>query len=139
MSRFKALCIDSKFTMSQELNICESFLPFSSAPASVGMVTLVSLTESTLTVTWQMPAAPNGLITRYNLSATPTFTIGLDSVLGDVVTTSLDVDVPEQELQAVLVNLVPATVYEVTLTAYTSASGASGPAAEIATNESGKN
>lgn len=101
-----------------------------SAPSGVSMVMLLSRSHTSLTVAWQPPVSPNGLITHYNLSA-------FSSQSGSQASASLEITAPEQELQVSLGGLLPATAYLVTLTAFTSAGGNSGPPAEITTLESG--
>ena len=108
------------------------------APSQVGQVTLVVASNTTLTVTWESPSSPNGHITRYEVIATPTSTVGLDSPLGSIASTALNVIEPEMVLLSILSGLVPATTYNVVLVAYTSAGGGSGSAVQLQTLESGK-
>ena len=109
----------------------------SPAPSEVGQVTLVVPSSSTLTITWDAPSSPNGLITHYDVIATPTSTVGLDSPLGSVSSTTLNVVEPEMVLLSILNGLVPATTYDVVLVAYTSAGGGNGTAVQLQTLESG--
>ena len=100
-------------------------------------MTLVAPSSNTLTITWDTPSSPNGLITRYDVIATPTSTVGVDSPLGSVSSTTLNVVEPEVVLLSALSGLVPATTYDVVLVAYTSAGGGSGSAVQLQTLESG--
>ena len=109
----------------------------SPAPSEVGRVTLVVPSPNTLTVTWDTPSSPNGLITHYDVIATPTSTVGLDSPLGSASSTTLSVVEPEMVLLSILNGLVPATTYDVVLVAYTSAGGGNGTAVQLQTLESG--
>ena len=109
----------------------------SPAPSEVGQVTLVVPSSSTLTITWDTPSSPNGLITHYDVIATPASTVGLDSPLGSVSSTTLNVVEPEMILLSILNGLVPATTYDVVLVAYTSAGGGNGTALQLQTLESG--
>ena len=59
-------------TQEREINILFSY----PAPSQVGQVTLVVASSTTLTVTWDSPSSPNGLITGYEVIATPTSTVG---------------------------------------------------------------
>ena len=108
------------------------------APSQVGQVTLVASSSSSLTVTWDRPTVPNGLIIRYDITATPTSTVGLDSPLGTVSSTTLNAEEPEVVLLSILSGLVPATTYAVVITAYTIGGGGSGSAVQLQTDESGK-
>lgn len=100
-------------------------------------MTLVVASSTTLTVTWDTPSSPNGLITRYDIIATPTSTVGVESPLGIIASTTLNVVEPEMVLLSILSGLVPATTYDVVLVAYTSAGGGSGSAVQLQTLESG--
>ena len=108
------------------------------APAGVGMVTPSVQSATTITVTWQRPTLPNGLITGYDITATPLSTTGLDSPQGSVAMATLLVGEPEMVLVVTVSLLEPATTYAVSLTAFTSAGGASGPAVEASTAETGE-
>ena len=99
-------------------------------------MTLVAPSSNTLTITWDTPSSPNGLITHYDVIATPTSTIGVDFPLGSVSSTTLNVVEPEVVLLSALSGLVPATTYDVALVAYTSAGGGSGSAVQLQTLES---
>lgn len=70
--------------------------------------------------------------------ATPAATVGVDSPLGSVVTTALNIRQPETVLLSVLSDLVPATTYSLVLTACTSGGAGSGPAVLLQTEESGE-
>ena len=94
--------------------------------------------SSSLTLTWQQPTARNGLITRYDVTATPVSTAGLRSPLGSVAMVTVEVQEPEMVLMATLTGLEPATTYSISVTAYTTAGGGTGPAIAIATLESGE-
>ena len=89
-------------------------------------------------MSWDTPAIANGLITRYDITATPASTVGLDSPLGSIVNTMMNVREPEAVLLSVLSGLVPATTYSVVLTAYTSGGAGSGQPVLLQTGESGE-
>ena len=94
--------------------------------------------SSTLAVTWDTPTAPNGLITRYDVTATPISTVGLDTPIGNAVSAALSVVEPEMVLLSTLSGLEPATTYSIVLNAYTSGGVGSGSAVLLDTDESGE-
>lgn len=102
------------------------------------MVSLVSRTSTSLTTSWTLPNASNGLITRYEVTFAPVATVGLDEVQGGVVSTSLSVETPEMVLLASVNGLQPATTYSSTLRAHTSGGVGQGPELSLTTLESGK-
>lgn len=104
----------------------------------MGTVTVVTQTESSLTVRWDPPSLPNGLVIQYDIIAIPTSTAGLSSPLGGVAMATVDVVEPAMLLVATLTGLQPATNHTLTLTAYTSAGGERGASVTIATAESGE-
>ena len=108
------------------------------APSGIGAPELLLHSSSSLTLTWQQPTTRNGLITRYDIMATPVSTIGLGSPLGSVAMEMVEVQEPEMVLVATLTGLEPATTYSIFVTAYTTAGGGTGPATAIATLESGE-
>ena len=99
-------------------------------------MTLVAPSSNTLTITWDTPSSPNGLITHYDVIATPTSTVGVNFPLGSVSSTTLNVVEPEVVLLSALSGLVPATTYDVVLVAHTNAGGGSGSAVQLQTLES---
>ena len=101
------------------------------------MVSLVTRTSSTLTVTWDVPATPNGLVTRYSVLFNPVLTTGLANPAGGPVTVPLDMEEPAMVLLGVATGLRPATTYAVTLTAFTSAGSSSGADVQLDTEEAG--
>ena len=64
--------------------------------------------------------------------------MGLDTPLGGVVSTMLNVEQPEMVLLSSLSGLEPATTYSVVLTAYTSEGAGQGPPVLLKTDESGE-
>lgn len=108
------------------------------APSGIGAPELLTRTSSSLTLTWQRPAVPNGLIVSYDVTAMPVSTIGLVSPLGNITMVTVEVQEPEMVLVATLTGLEPATTHSLYLTAYTAASGGTGSAIAIATLESGE-
>lgn len=108
------------------------------APSGIGAPELLTRTSSSLTLTWQRPTVPNGLIVSYDITAMPVSTIGLVSPLGNITMVTVEVQEPEMILMATLTGLEPATTHSLYLTAYTAASGGTGSAVAIATLESGE-
>lgn len=105
----------------------------------MGSVSLHSRSQSSMVLTWERPAVPNGLVSRYEITAEPISTVGLPSPLGNTATAELLIEQPETFLTAALLGLEPATHYNVTLTAYTAGGGGgSGPAVTLSTAESGE-
>ena len=72
-----------------------SFFLLSAGPEGIGIVSVTSRTSSTLSVTWQRPSEPNGLVIQYGVLATPLNTEGLLSPLGSAVTVTLNIEVIE--------------------------------------------
>ncbi len=101
-------------------------------------MSLLVSTQSSFTVSWRRPAASNGLITRYDVTAEPLATIGLRSPLGGPATTTLEIQDPEVALLSTLTGLEPATTYSITLWAYTLAGRGGGTPVQLMTNESGE-
>ena len=92
-----------------------------------------------MVLTWERPTAPNGLISHYRITAEPVGTAGLPAPLGSTATAELLIEQPETFLSVTLLGLEPATLYNITLTAYTAGrDGGSGPVVTLSTAESGE-
>ena len=108
------------------------------APAGVGVVTTVSRTSSSLTLSWDTPTQPNGLVTAYAVTLTPLTTFGLSVATGNATAVPLEVRIPEMVLLVVARGLAPATTYSAVLNASTSGGTGTGPTVQLATEESGE-
>lgn len=115
----------------------QCLFPTYAAPSGVGVVSLAARTSSSLTTSWNMPSAPNGLVTRYEVIFNPVRTVGLTMPTGNSMTVSLDVMEPEMVLLTIANGLQPATTYDVVLTAFTSGGMGSGPITQLTTEEAG--
>ena len=102
------------------------------------MASLVSLTSSSLSVSWDAPLSPNGLITDYEVTFEPVRTAGLELPSATRVSSFLSVDAPQTVLFVTRSELQPATTYSTAITAITGGGASSGQAIELTTSESGK-
>lgn len=117
-------------------------------------------TKDSISLTWQRPTLPNGLIMQYSVNAVPANTVGLTTPISSPVSGELNINVclnthsvmfdclkcysvvfkePEMPLNITITGLQPATNYSITLTAATSAGSATGPPTHTLTGEDGMN
>jgi len=104
-------------------------------PAGVSAAVSIAQGSNFITVSWSVPAYPNGILTGYTITAIPVRpTWGFTSDLQ--YNNSVSVNISEsQQLQAMLTSLQPSTVYSVTVTAYTVIGGRTGSSIEITTSQ----
>ena len=62
-------------------------------PKEVGVVTVASITSSSLVVNWLQQQTANGIITHYEIIATPISTVGLDSPIEAIQSSLLYIEV----------------------------------------------
>lgn len=104
-------------------------------PAGVTAAVSIAQGSNFITVSWSVPAYPNGILTGYTITAIPVRpTWGFTSDLQH--NNSVSVNTSEsKQLQVMLTSLQPSTVYFVTVTAYTVAGGRTGSSIEITTSQ----
>jgi len=99
-----------------------------------GVATAEAITQGSnfITVSWSVPAYPNGIITGYTVTAIPVRpTWGF---MSDLLHNG-SVSVNTTQIQATLSSLQVSTIYSITITAYTDAGGSTGTSVEIATSQ----
>ena len=105
---------------------------FHIAPTGISAVQAVTQLSDSITVTWNVPTYPNGIITGYTITAVP-----VRPTWGDTndLLHNMSVSVNTSELSAMFSSLQLSTLYSFTVTAYTSAGSNTGPESEIYTSE----
>lgn len=63
------------------------------APSGVGQVTVTDSTSTSISLSWEIPSKPNGVIVRYLVTGTPVSTVGLLTVPTTTVTQELLINV----------------------------------------------
>ena len=62
-------------------------------PSEVGQVLVTGSTSTSISVSWQPPSQPNGIIVRYTVAGTPVSTVGLATPSATTVTQDLLINV----------------------------------------------
>ena len=94
--------------------------------------------SSTLSVAWERPSEPNGLLTRYDITASPVSQSDKRKKRNNPSIVTIDIITPNQTLESVITGLHPATNYSLALTAFTDYGSYTGPVAYGLTLEDGK-
>ena len=108
-----------------------SFIPLV-VPTGISAIQVITQLSDSITVTWNVPTYPNGILTGYTITAVPDRpTWGGPNDLLD----SMAVSVNTSEIRTTLTLLQFSTIYYFTVTAYTDAGSNTGPQTETFTLE----
>ena len=104
----------------------------STAPTGISAVEVVTQLPDSITVVWNAPTYPNGIITGYTVTAVP-----VRPTWGDTndLLHNMSISVNTSELRATLFPLQSSTIYSFIVIAYTNAGSNAGPESEIYTLE----
>lgn len=102
------------------------------APTGISAVQVIIPLTDSITVTWDVPTYPNGILTGYTVTAMP-----VRPTWGEAndLLHNMSVSVNTSQLTATLSSLQLSTIYSATVTAYTDAGSNTGPDIEIYTLE----
>ena len=105
---------------------------FHVAPTGISAVQVATQLPDSITVTWNVPTYPNGILTGYTVTAVP-----VRPTWGDTndLLHNMSVSVNTSELRATFSSLQLSTIYSFTVTAYTNAGSNTGPESETYTSE----